>query len=242
MKVGKGKGKGTMKMLIGPPLLYHIRHRSMIRHCPPFQHDDWEKRYQYWMFMRRVIDNLQPVIGYYGGQEQAIEYNYDMQRMDQRQTIGSCSSIMKSQMIHAVYVPPRRLQDAIIADAINRRIWMRVCDQEYQQRVGIQDYLSFIEVALTQPEFQCLLCNEKHIKNSNKEYRDGLSIPLVRADSYHCMRCDYNFCKECIDATTAYDVRRRCCPNCMTLDSMKTNDMLMNVFKAAHIHSFTQKE
>ncbi|KAJ8663305.1 hypothetical protein O0I10_000544 [Lichtheimia ornata] len=208
----------------------------MARHCPVFQHEDWEKRYQYWILMRRVIDNLQPTIGYYGEQGQAIEYSDGMRRMDEQQTIGSSSSIMESQMIRAVYIPPRRLQNAIIADAINRRIWMRVCDQTYQQSVGIQDYLSFIEVALTQPEFQCLLCNEKLMMNINKEYRDGLTIPLVRVDSYHCMRCDYNFCKECIDVNTDYDTRHCCCPHCMTLDSLKTNDTLMHVFKAAHIH------
>lgn len=212
----------------------YLRHRWMKRHSPPFQQDHYHKRHKYWTFMRQVIDNLQPMTGY-GNAERACKYIDKMQEVDERETTRSSSSILVAQMIRSVYIPPTKLRKAIIADTINRRIWMRVCDKNYQQHVGIHDYLSFIEVALTQPEFQCLVCNNQVATCSNKKYRDGLSIPLVRGDSYHCMRCDYNFCKECIDTNTSYDSHCCYCPNCMTLDSFKKNDKLIHVLKAAHI-------
>lgn len=135
-------------------------HRWMKRHSPPFQQDHYHKRHKYWTFMRQVIDNLQPMTGY-GNAERACKYIDKMQEVDERETTRSSSSILVAQMIRSVYIPPTKLRKAIIADTINRRIWMRVCDKNYQQHVGIHDYLSFIEVALTQPEFQCLVCNNQ---------------------------------------------------------------------------------
>lgn len=204
----------------------------MRKHCPMYRDAQNEKRHQYWTFMRRVIDNLQPAAEY-GRQAQTFQYTDSMIEQDIQETLESDKTILEQQMERAIYVPDDPLKKTILLDAMNRRVWMRVCNRDYQRKVGIRDYLSFIEVAFTQPEFQCLICNDRVAHRSNKQYRDGLTIPLVRFASLHCMRCDYNFCKDCLKPKFARDIR--CCPNCLAVGSLERNINLKRIYQAAHI-------
>lgn len=209
-----------------------LRQRFMRKHCPMYRDTQNEKRHQYWTSMRRVIDNLQPAVGY-GRQAKTFDYTDTMIEQDIQATLESDKAILEKEMDRAMYIPDDPLKKTILLDAMNRRIWMRICNREYQRKVGIRDYLSFIEVAFTQPEFQCLICNDKVAHRSHKQYRDGLTIPLVHFASLHCMRCDYNFCKDCLKPMFIRDIR--CCPNCLAVGSLERNINLKRVYQAAHI-------
>ncbi|KAF7722263.1 ubiquitin-like with PHD and RING finger domains 2 [Apophysomyces ossiformis] len=98
----------------------------------------------------------------------------------------------------SAYRPPIRLLRALLEDQANKRIWKRVLDKTFQEVNGVYDYLTFVETALTQLELQCLLCNASNQHKAGPRYRDDLNIPLVRGESLHCARCDYNFCNSCL--------------------------------------------
>ncbi|KAI9248048.1 PUA-like domain-containing protein [Phascolomyces articulosus] len=130
---------------------------------------------------------------------------------------------------NTIFKPRGDLLEAIYDDVTNKRIWRRLFDRMYQKKAGIRDLMSFCEVALTQLEFICLLCKSTPGRFNNTPL---LEIPLVHGKSYHCVRCDCNFCKACIDKSSARGIKT--CPNCLA-PRLFPKDTLSEVFRAMKI-------
>ncbi|KAI9321233.1 PUA-like domain-containing protein [Dichotomocladium elegans] len=210
------------------------------RHCRVFRDQHNEKRIWYWSNARRIIEALHPDPAY-GTPQGHSEYTEAMRKIDQEETIGSDIESLTTEAKRAVYVPDgNRVYETILGDSINRRIWRRLLNYEYQVSTGIHDYMSFIEVALTQPEFMCLLCNRSNRRRATKRYRDDLTVPLVRFASLHCLRCDYNVCLQCVEPFYSSGVKS--CPNCLAEGAFERNKTLLRVYQAMEIEGSLRKQ
>ncbi|KAI9489982.1 PUA-like domain-containing protein [Zychaea mexicana] len=128
---------------------------------------------------------------------------------------------------NVIFKPRGKLLEAIHHDKMNMRVWQRLFTRSYQIATGIRDLMSFCEVALTQMEFLCLLC-----KSSGKP-RDPLVIPLVHHNCYHCLHCDHNFCRTCIDRFKNRGIKS--CPNCLRADPLYNCTTLKAVFQSMNV-------
>ncbi|KAI8384791.1 PUA-like domain-containing protein [Radiomyces spectabilis] len=131
------------------------------------------------------------------------------------------------------YKPSRPLMEALKMDQMNKRLWLRLLNKAYQEQQHITDDLFFIEALLMQPELQCLLCNVK-----GKKAFSEVTIPLVHHESYHCTRCDYNFCSKCIKSYLA--AKWHVCPNCLSRKSLCTNTRLKYVYETIGLITLNQ--
>ncbi|KAI8144780.1 hypothetical protein BJV82DRAFT_667338 [Fennellomyces sp. T-0311] len=126
-----------------------------------------------------------------------------------------------------VYKPGKKLLRAIHDDRMNMRIWRRLLSRKYQLETNIHDLMSFCEVALTQLEFQCLLCR------SSQRIKAPFDIPLVHPNALHCLRCDYNICSSCNQTPKSRAIKT--CPNCLAPNALFSSTTLEGVFAAMNL-------
>ncbi|OAD78800.1 hypothetical protein PHYBLDRAFT_140855 [Phycomyces blakesleeanus NRRL 1555(-)] len=188
-----------------------------------------EERIQQLLGFRSILKFLVPDPGY-KKLHLTNSYRPSMRKMDQE---DASEPIRRTNISSGTYIPTHAIWKAVIGDQMNKRIWMRLIDLNYQKEYNIKDHLTFIENALTQPEFQCMICNEQKCRQADPVYRDGLNIPLVKAESLHCTRCDYNFCEKCLKPMI--ERKHVVCPNCLSQKSLCFNRRLSAVFAAMNI-------
>ncbi|KAG2216217.1 hypothetical protein INT45_002162 [Circinella minor] len=197
-----------------------------MRYAAPrvFRDVDFSKRNDYMITFQSVLALWRIHPGYWDG---IVAQDY--RNSDKNRDIGDFNEELEIPQ-NTIFKPRGELLDAIYEDITNKRIWQRLFDRTYQQSVGIRDLMSFCEVVLTQLEFICLLC---HASPAATRYSTpSLEIPLVHAESYHCIRCDCNFCKTCINKSKTRSIHT--CPNCLAPKLFQKNT-LKAVFNAMHI-------